>query len=148
MTEIGFYHLTRSSADEALPALLGRTLQAGQRAIVRCRDAERADALDAALWRVPEPIWLPHGTARTGDAALQPVWITDGTEVPNRAGYLFLVDGLEAADLGAFERAFDLFDGNDPAQVELARRRWQAAKAAGHALAYWRQEPKGWVRAG
>ena len=34
MTEVGFYHLTRSGADQALPQLLGRTLAAGQRAVV------------------------------------------------------------------------------------------------------------------
>ena len=148
MSEIGFYHLTRSAAAEALPALLGRTLQAGRRAVVRCRDAARVEALDEALWRAPEPVWLPHGTARMGDAALQPIWITDDDAVPNQASFLFLLDGLDAGDLAAFERVFDLFDGNDPSQVEQARQRWARAKAAGHALAYWRQEPKGWIRAG
>ncbi len=148
MSEIGFYHLTRSAAAEALPALLGRTLQAGRRAVVRCRDAARVEALDEALWRAPEPVWLPHGTARMGDASLQPIWITDDDAVPNQASFLFLLDGLDAGDLAAFERVFDLFDGNDPSQVEQARQRWARAKAAGHALAYWRQEPKGWIRAG
>ena len=37
MTEIGFYHLTRTGPDQALPQLLGRTLAAGQRAVVLCR---------------------------------------------------------------------------------------------------------------
>ena len=32
MAEIGFYHLMRTSIDQALPPLLGRTLAAGQRA--------------------------------------------------------------------------------------------------------------------
>ncbi|WP_264811938.1 DNA polymerase III subunit chi, partial [Gluconacetobacter johannae] len=36
MAEIGFYHLTRSSLEQALPPLLGRTLDAGRRAVVRC----------------------------------------------------------------------------------------------------------------
>ena len=148
MTEIGFYHLTRSSADDSLPALLGRTLAAGKRAVVRCQDAARVEALDAALWRAPEPIWLPHGTAKMGDAPLQPVWITSGNEVPNGATYLFLLDGVRAADAATFERLFDLFDGNEPSAVAAARLRWTEAKAAGHTLAYWKQEPKGWTRAG
>lgn len=148
MTEIGFYHLTRSAAADALPPLLGRTLSAARRAVIRCRDAARVEALDAALWRAPEPIWLPHGSARLGHAPLQPIWITDDAEVPNGATFLFLLDGVQGSDLARFERVFDLFDGNDPGAVAEARRRWSEAKAAGHALAYWRQEPKGWARAG
>jgi hypothetical protein len=34
MSEIGFYHLTRSTLTQALPQLLVRTLAAGQRALV------------------------------------------------------------------------------------------------------------------
>jgi DNA polymerase-3 subunit chi len=41
MSEIGFYHLTRSTLEQALPQLLGRTLAAGERAVVLCPDAER-----------------------------------------------------------------------------------------------------------
>ncbi|MCQ8278752.1 DNA polymerase III subunit chi [Acetobacteraceae bacterium KSS8] len=148
MTEIGFYHLTRTTAEDALPALLGRTLQAGKRAVVRCRDAERVAALDAALWRAPEPVWLPHGTAAGGDADLQPVWITADDAVPNGATFLFLLDGAAQPEGGSFERVFDLFDGNDPSAVAEARLRWTAARTAGATLAYWRQEPKGWTRAG
>ena len=50
MTEIGFYHLTRTKLDQALPRLLGRVLATGGRAFVLCGEAERAKALDAALW--------------------------------------------------------------------------------------------------
>ena len=147
MAEIGFYHLTRSPAEEALPALLGRTLAASRRAVVRVRDPARAAAIDAALWQAAEPLWLPHGTAETGEADLQPIWITADDGVPNGALYLFLLDGVAAADAARFERVFDLFDGNDAEAVAAARRRWTDCRSAGHALAYWRQEPKGWVRA-
>ncbi|MFT9092955.1 MAG: DNA polymerase III subunit chi, partial [Gluconacetobacter sp.] len=41
MAEIGFYHLTRTSVDQALPALLGRTLEAGRRAVRRGGAAPR-----------------------------------------------------------------------------------------------------------
>ena len=59
MTEIGFYHLTRSKLQEALPKLLGRVLDAGGRGFILCGDAERARALDAALW-------LPARRAKAG----------------------------------------------------------------------------------
>ncbi len=145
MTDIGFYHLTRTGADQALPKLLGRTLASGQRAVVRCGTPERLAALDASLWASSDPEWLPHGSARTGDADLQPIWLTLADEAPNGARFLFLMDGIQA-DFAAFDRVFDLFDGLDEAAVGAARARWSAAKAGGHTLTYWQQGDRGWVR--
>ena len=144
MTEIGFYHLTRSSAKDALPQLLNRTLSAGERAVVRGASAERIAELDAALWESKD--FLPHGTAADGDADLQPIWLTTEDETPNDGKFLFLVDGATSENLGTFARVFDLFDGNDEAQVQAARARWSAAKSAGHTLTYWQQGPNGWQK--
>jgi DNA polymerase-3 subunit chi len=148
MTEIGFYHLTRSGLLQALPQLLGRTLAAGQRAVVRCPSAERVAALDQALWEVAEPDWLPHGTAADGDADLQPIWLAADDAAPNGARFLFLVEGASSDRLGDFDRVFDLFDGNDEAAVAAARARWKAAREAGHSLVYWQQGPRGWEKKG
>ena len=148
MAEIGFYHLTRSTLEQALPALLGKTLAAGQRATVMCGDPDRIAGLDAALWRCAEPDWLPHGTAADGDADRQPLWLAPGAAAPNGARYLFLVHGADSQRIGAFDRAFDLFDGGDPDAVQAARRRWTALKTQGHALSYWRQSERGWQRMG
>lgn len=146
MTEIGFYHLTRTGPDQALPALLGRTLAANERAVVRAADEARVAALDAALWASADPDWLPHGTARTGHAALQPIWLTAVDENPNGARFLFLLDGQAATDLLAWARVFDLFDGRDDAAVAAARTRWTAAKALGAVLTYWQQTERGWSK--
>jgi DNA polymerase-3 subunit chi len=145
MAAIGFYHLTRTGVAAALPALLGRTLASGERAVVRAVNPASIEALDASLWLSTSPDWLPHGTAASGFAADQPIWLTTDADVPNRARYLFLIDGA-AADLTRFERVFDLFDGNDAASVAAARTRWAAAKAAGHELTYWQQSDRGWAR--
>ncbi len=146
MADIGFYHLTRTGADQALPPLLGRTLAAGQRAVVICGTPERVAALDASLWLCPEPDWLPHGTAAMGEADLQPIWLTTQDEAPNNARFLFLIDGGVSARLDRFDRVFDLFDGTDEAALTAARARWRAAKEAGHALTYWQQAERGWEK--
>ena len=140
--EIGFYHLTRTGPADALPALLGRTLGAGKRAVVQCA-AERVAALDTSLWLCNDPDWLPHAAA--GDASVQPIWITAADEAPNGASFLFLLDGV-AATLARYERVFDLFDGKNEEAVAAARTRWRAAKAAGHSLTYWQQGAKGWEK--
>lgn len=144
MTEIGFYHLTRTGAEDALPQLLGRTLAAGQRAVVHSPNASRISQLDTVLWDSKD--FLPHGTAADGDAEIQPIWLTTTDETPNGAKFLFLLDGADSADLSRFDRVFDLFDGNDEAQLQAARKRWSAAKAAGHGLTYWQQGERGWEK--
>jgi DNA polymerase-3 subunit chi len=144
MTEVGFYHLTRSALAQALPQLLARTLAAGQRALVVVPDAQAVATLSEALWA--SPVWLPHGTPADGDAELQPVWLSTEATPLNGARFLFLTDGAQAAALDAYERVFDLFDGNDPAATEAARNRWRLAKQAGHRLAYWQQTATGWQK--
>jgi len=151
MAEIGFYHLTRTPLEQALPKLLGRVLGSGGRAMVLLASQGRLDTLDAALWTATDPDWLPHGTPASGHPDLQPIWLTteDAPEAgaPNGARFLVLLEGCESARLDRFDRVLDLFDGGDPAAVQAARLRWRTAKAAGHVLTYWQQGPKGWEKA-
>ena len=151
MSDIGFYHLTRTSAAQALPKLLGRTLAAGQRALVQCADAQAVTAVSSALWASTDPDWLPHGGPDLPGSRpeWQPIWLTSVAETSpatlpaNGARFLFLLGGLPHQP--GFDRIFDLFDGNDPGQVAQARLRWSATKAAGHRLTYWQQGDKGWT---
>jgi len=146
MAERLFYHLTRHRLEEALPDLLGRCLGRGWRAVVKCGSAERAEALTGALWSEDRNGFLPHGNKADGFAARQPIYLTEGDERPNNAEVLFLVDGADAADVSAYTRVCDMFDGNDEAAVQAARERWKAAKAAGDALTYWQQGERGWEK--
>lgn len=147
MTEIAFYHLQRSPLDRVLPKLLEKTLEQEKRAVVITGSAARAESLAGTLWTYDPDSWLPHGTARDGYAEDQPVWLTDADENPNGATFLFLTDGATSAQVAAFERCFELFDGNDPQAVEAARARWTSYKEAGHELTYWQQSDAGkWER--
>lgn len=145
MSEIGFYHLTRSALSEALPALLGRTLAAGEKALVLCADEHQLTQLDAALWHQAE--WLPHGSAADAHAAWQPIYLSTTLDNPAAARFLFRVGASDAAPSN-FTRIFDLFDGTREEDVLAARQRWRTAKEAGHSLTYWKQEDQGWVKAG
>ncbi|MCC7166752.1 MAG: DNA polymerase III subunit chi [Rhodospirillales bacterium] len=147
MTAVGFYHLTRTPLEAALPKLLEKARAAGLRVLVLTGSPERSAALDSLLWTYDPDSWLVHGTAKDGleDAPLQPIWISDQDENRNQAECLVLVDGAESARLGDYARCLDLFDGRDEAAVAAARARWSKAKEAGHALTYWQQtESGGW----
>ncbi len=146
MADIGFYHLRSMPLERALPKLLERALRDGQRIVVLAGSAERVAQLDALLWTYDDASFLPHGSARDGNAARQPVWLTERDENPNAATMLVLVDGTDSSRIGDYRRVCDMFDGNDETAVAAARRRWRAAKDAGHALTYWEQTETGWEK--
>jgi DNA polymerase III subunit chi len=143
MSEIGFYHLTRSTLEDALPRLLDKTLQAGKRALVLVGSAERAETLAAHLWTYDPDAFLPHGTARDGFPARQPIWLTERDENANGAQFLFLADRAQSQHIAAYERCFELFDGRDEEAVAEARRRWATYRSASHTLKYWQQDDRG-----
>ncbi len=147
MSEIGFYHLTRTDVAAALPTLLGRTLAVGEKAVVVCADERQMEALDNALWQCQSPDWLPHGTAQTPHPEWQPIYLTTAPQNPAGARFLFRTGGVETPP-EPYTRVFDLFDGNSEAETLAARQRWRVAKEAGHSLTYWKQENSGWVKAG
>lgn len=147
MSEVGFYHLERTSLERALPKLLEKVLAAGMRAVVLAGSEEQVEALNAALWTYDPASFLAHGSAADDHAEDQPIYLTAKEEAPNGAQVLVLVDGVRPAFLADFRRCLDLFDGNDPAAVHAARERWSALKDAGHTLTYWQQTPQGtWGR--
>jgi len=146
MAEIGFYHLMSTPLERALPRLLERARAQDLRIVVRAGSAERVEHLNSLLWTYDEASFLAHGAQRDGNAEAQPIFLSHRDDNPNGATVLFLVDGVEAADLGDFARCLDLFDGSDPDAVEAARGRWRSALAAGHTLTYWQQTAAGWEK--
>jgi DNA polymerase-3 subunit chi len=146
MAEVGFYHLLSTPLERALPRLLEQARKRDYRIVLRAASTERVEHLNALLWTFDEASFLPHGSARDGNAANQPIWLTEKPENPNDANLLFLVDSVEADDIAAFERCVDLFDGNDETAIIAARQRWRTAAAASHALTYWQQTGSGWEK--
>lgn len=143
MTDVRFYHLQRRSLEETLPQLLEKILERDSRAVVMAGSDERVEALATHLWTYDQRAFLPHGTARDGNAAEQPVWLTASDENPNGADVLVLTDGAAALDIGGFRICCELFDGNDADAVAAARARWKEYAAAGHTVTYWQQTDRG-----
>ncbi len=147
MTDIGFYHLQRSSLEQALPRLLEKVLQSGKRAVVMAGSEDRVEALNTLLWTFDPNGFLPHGSKADGNPDRQPIWFTTEDENPNGATILVLTDGATSSRVGHFERCLDMFDGRDPERLAEARERWAAYKSAGHSIAYWQQtENGGWEK--
>lgn len=144
--DVWFYHLERTGLDQALPDLLEKTLSRGWKAVVRATGQERIDHLDGWLWSYRDQSFLPHGIVDEPLAARQPVLLTTGTENPNAAEVLFVVDGAEPGDLDGYVRCVVLFDGRDEQALALARRQWTAVRAGGCTASYWKQAARGWEK--
>ncbi len=145
MAEIAFYHLQGMALGAALPKLLEKVLASDGRAVVMAGSEERAEALNTALWLYHPNSFLPHGSARDGHAAHQPVWITVEDENPNGANFLVLTDGAVSENVDGFERCLEIFDGADAEAVAAARDRWREYGDKGHTTRYWQQtEAGGW----
>ena len=148
MTEVLFYHLLRKPLERALPELLEKSYERGWRVAVQAASDERVEALDAQLWTYSDDAFLPHGTARDGDAAAHPILLTASDDNPNGATVRFLIDGVPLPpDATRYERLVLLFDGEDADAVANARERWSEAKAQGFEVTYWQPDEQGrWVK--
>jgi DNA polymerase-3 subunit chi len=143
--EIWFYHLQRQPLDKVLPTLLEKSLERGWRAIVQA-SPPRLKALDDLLWSYAPESFLPHSLEPSAET---PIFLTSEAGNPNGARLRIFVDGEDPASALAepYDRLIVMFDGNDEAQLGLARRQWSALKASGQTLAYWQQnESGGWEK--
>lgn len=104
---------------------------------------ERVEALCAELWNWRDDAFVPHGTAKDGNAELQPIWLTDGDETPNGATVRFYVGGAVLGDVAGLERAIYMFDGRDDDAVQVARDQWKQVSNSGHDVTYWQQGEEG-----
>lgn len=151
MAEIRFYHLTRSRLEEALTRLLQRVIARQDRAVVLAASLERVEALNAHLWTHDPASFLAHGSARDGNAAEQPIYLTATLENPNGAKFLMLCDGADAPSGDAlaahgYETVCELFNGHDEAALANARTHWRGYREAGQNVSYFQQnDDGGWV---
>ena len=143
-----FYHLTQRPLVETLRMLLGKSLENGWRVAIRGVDDVGLAALDKALWLGPEDSFLPHGMAGQPNEAAQPILLTAQTSAANNANCVMSVHGaaVTAEEVAALQRVCVLFDGNDPAAVDVARGQWKALTDAGCSAQYWSEADGRWEK--
>lgn len=144
MSDIHFYHLTKSSLRDALPALLHKVLANDSKALVLAPDAAKFKEVDEFLWTLGTERFVPHGTPNEEFQDEQPVFLSQEEENPNSADILVTINREQPGFYKDFSRVMDIFDGNDDTAVEKARERWKAYSNDNDAtLIYWQQDEKG-----
>ncbi len=146
MSEVYFYHMTRTPLENTLPVLLTKSLEAGWKVLVRGCDSARLTWLDEKLWLGEG--FLPHGIAGGSRDADQPVLLTTSVSNEHAATALISIDGAEIdpQEIKGLQRASVLFDGNDPDAVAHARLQWKSLTKAGLAAQYWSQQSGHWEK--
>lgn len=145
MTEIRFYHMERSSLEQTLPALLNKALAQGN-VTVQSTTSQNVEALNTHLWAHNPNSFLPHGSAKDGNAENQPVWLTDKEENPNKSEILILTHGATNDSMKDYKLCCEMLDGNDQNAVQEARARWKTYKDEEFDLTYWQQGQNGWEK--
>ena len=125
-------------------------MERGWRVAIQTVDDLRLKALDDLLWSFDKTSFLPHATARDGNAAAQPVLLTTDLKNTNAADMRVFVEGAEITldkERDAYKRVILMFDGTNEAELEAARGQWSRLKREGFPLEYWQQgETGGWKR--
>ena len=141
MAEVAFYHLSRP-LESALPRLLERALEQGNRVAIRSHDPARLKALDALLWTYGDASFLPHGCDGDDLAARQPVLLTGGDTPANGAQVMIVLEPPIPDFAG---RVLYFFDA---ATIADGRATWAGLKnRAGIERTYWQQDERGkWTK--
>ncbi|QMW22755.1 DNA polymerase III subunit chi [Sandaracinobacteroides saxicola] len=144
MTDIGFYHCTRTPAADAALKLVVRAHASGARVLLWA-DEVALTAMDAALWSFDAASFVPHGR---DDAARQPVLLASEPQALNGADHLISLGRGVPPGFEGFTRLFNLFEEGSDAHAR-ARADWKAIGGRdGVTRTYWQQGERGWQKAG
>lgn len=141
---VDFYHLEQTSLDNALPQVLAKAYESGQRILIRTDLAEHADYLNTLLWTTPPDSFLPHGVDKDGYDESQPVFLTHKAHFnPNHATLCVCVDSVPVPLEEDFVRVLYFFNGRDEVALQNAREQWRLVTDKGIDRFYWQQNEQG-----
>jgi len=146
MTEIRFYHMERSTLEQALPALVTKALSIDHTIMIKTPDEQSREALNTHLWTFDPNSFLPHGSEKDGNPEHQPIWLTTKNDNENAADLLILTGGTTHESLSDFKLVCEMLNGHDAEAVASARQRWKDYKDQGFDITYWQQGDKGWEK--
>jgi DNA polymerase-3 subunit chi len=147
VSEIRFYHLQRQTLEEALPKLMEKVFETGQKAVVKLPERGLMETIDKVLWDYDPASFLPHDMVGCDSPEEQAIYLTTADENPNGASILVLIDAVKSPNVADYDRCLYMFDGRDEGIVAAAREDWKAFKDLGAEMSYWQQrEQGGWEK--
>lgn len=143
MTNINFYHLTKTKIEVALPKLLEKIINKNLRTLVLGKHLDRMIWLDDILWTYDPNSFLPHSFENNENSKFQPIFLTCEENNVNNASVLILIDNVFPKFIKSFDTCLNVFDGLDSDSLSKARENWKLSKSNGYNISYWKQKEKG-----
>lgn len=145
VVRIDFYHLQKSTLDEALPLLVSKAYQTGKHIKIKIGNEVQVSFLSTLLWTFDEESFLPHGTKKDEAPELQPIYLSSEDDLPNGAKILFVVDGADISldIIEKYERVLYIFNGQSENELIKARNMWKMFQQNGSECHYWKQNELG-----
>ena len=139
---VDFYQLGGAQPDGIIASIASKLIDEEQRLLIVAADDGYLARLDRQLWDQGAASFIPHGLAGGSDDQSQPVLLSTGTDAPNLARNILIVDGQWREAALTFDRAFYLFDA---ATLGGARLAWKLlAGREGVERRYWAQVDGRW----
>jgi DNA polymerase-3 subunit chi len=148
MSQISFYHLKSENTSKSICQLLEKCYTSGLSTLVRTSTTDIQESINNTLWTFAQKSFIPHGSPLDPNPDLQPIYITTGSENPNKATALMLVGTLDGIYDG-FERVFVMLSDWDNSFIDAARVAYHKLNTSNNTLKYYVQNDKsGWQEGG
>jgi DNA polymerase-3 subunit chi len=145
--EISFYHLTSSTIEKALPKLVEKIYDLGNRLVIFFDNENAMKAMDDVLWSYSTKSFLGHATCFDPLAEEQLIYLTTKSENPNKATIMIKIGKAIPDNIDDFKKFIDIFSGSNESDLLSARSRYKEFKNKNYQVSYFKQSPEGsWTK--
>ena len=147
MSEVFFYHLTKTTLEIALPKILERALSEKWSIEIRTSANTNLDEISNAIWRGPEESFLPHCLEDHEDLQDYPIVLCK-SPLKDWRDCLIVVGqaDLKENEVKNYKRICLIFDAKIEAELSKARKSWKKLSEEGINTNYWAEDKGRWVK--
>ena len=147
MSEVFFYHLTKTTLEIALPKILERALSEKWSIEIRTSANTNLDEISNAIWRGPEESFLPHCLEDHEDLQDYPIVLCK-SPLKDWRDCLIVVGqaDLKENEVKNYKRICLIFDAKIEVELSKARKSWKKLSDEGINTVYWAEDKGRWVK--
>ena len=147
MSEVFFYHLTKTTLEIALPKILERALSEKWSIEIRTSANTNLDEISNAIWRGPEESFLPHCLEDHEDLQDYPIVLCK-SPLKDWRDCLIVVGqaDLKENEVKNYKRICLIFDAKIEVELSKARKSWKKFSEEGINTIYWAEDKGRWVK--
>ena len=147
MSEVYFYHLTKTRLEVALPKILERALSADWSVELRIGTKAEEEPISDAIWKGPEDSFLPHCLEDNDKLHDYPI-VLSKSPLSEVRDCLIVIDQaeLQENEVEKFKRVCLLFDSKNEIELTNARKTWKSLSDAGLKTSYWAENNGKWTK--